>query len=221
MWFPEITRIAFFSNRFLWVYFIPTVLNAPQQHALVAAPLYSRAGITRCLGSSLVWKSYTSWGNEGFMKEGGFTTVRQVSSAHVYRQRKHPPSRQSKPEGRRLTDSDLFVKLRGSYWHCDFLSGSPCCFFGACSRKTLRRLLSLTSLSVMELGSVILTTGGSVLFFRLVNAGVGRLPVPEPARRNAWKWRNISSSFVHSLITAIWAVLWWVAIKMKLSIKIN
>ncbi|XP_013860645.1 TLC domain-containing protein 2 [Austrofundulus limnaeus] len=59
----------------------------------------------------------------------------------------------------------------------------------------------------MEFSSVILTTGSSVVFFRLVNAGVGRLPVPEPARRNVWKWRNISSSFVHSVITAIWAVL--------------
>lgn len=60
----------------------------------------------------------------------------------------------------------------------------------------------------MELGSVILTTGASVGVFRLVNAGVGMLPVPESARRNAWKWRNISTSFVHSVITAVWAVLW-------------
>ncbi|XP_029026356.1 TLC domain-containing protein 2-like [Betta splendens] len=59
----------------------------------------------------------------------------------------------------------------------------------------------------MELSSVILTTVGSVGFFRLVNAGVGQLPMPESARRNAWKWRNICTSFVHSLITAIWAVL--------------
>ncbi|XP_020495045.1 TLC domain-containing protein 2 [Labrus bergylta] len=59
----------------------------------------------------------------------------------------------------------------------------------------------------MELSSVVLTTGGSVGFFRLVNAGVGRLPIPETARRNAWKWRNIATSFVHSFITAIWAVL--------------
>ncbi|KAM4566062.1 TLC domain-containing protein 2 [Odontesthes bonariensis] len=59
----------------------------------------------------------------------------------------------------------------------------------------------------MELSSVILTTGGSFAFFRLVNAGVGKLPMPESACRNAWKWRNISTSFVHSFITAIWAVL--------------
>ncbi|XP_072318818.1 TLC domain-containing protein 2 [Eucyclogobius newberryi] len=59
----------------------------------------------------------------------------------------------------------------------------------------------------MELSSVILTTGGSVAFFRLVNAGIGQLPMPESARRNAWKWRNIATSFVHSFVTAIWAVL--------------
>lgn len=59
----------------------------------------------------------------------------------------------------------------------------------------------------MELSSVILTTGGSFGFFRLVNSGVSKLPMPESACRNAWKWRNISTSFVHSLITATWAVL--------------
>lgn len=62
----------------------------------------------------------------------------------------------------------------------------------------------------MELSSVILTTGSSVGFFRLVNAGVSKLSMPDSACRNAWKWRNISTSFVHSFITAIWAVLWWV-----------
>lgn len=59
----------------------------------------------------------------------------------------------------------------------------------------------------MELSSVILTTGGSVAFFRLVNTGVRSLPIPESAQRNAWKWRNIATSFVHSFVTAIWAVL--------------
>ncbi|XP_074498037.1 TLC domain-containing protein 2 [Sebastes fasciatus] len=59
----------------------------------------------------------------------------------------------------------------------------------------------------MELSSVILTTGSSVGFFSLVNAGVGQLPMPESACRNAWKWRNIATSFTHSFITAIWAVL--------------
>ncbi|XP_076832129.1 TLC domain-containing protein 2 [Brachyhypopomus gauderio] len=59
----------------------------------------------------------------------------------------------------------------------------------------------------MELDSVILTTGASVGFFRLVNCGFGKLPVPETAQRNIWKWRNVSTSFVHSLITGLWSVL--------------
>lgn len=59
----------------------------------------------------------------------------------------------------------------------------------------------------MELNSVILTTGSSVGFFKLVNYGLGKLPIPETARRNAWKWNNISTSFVHSLITGVWSVL--------------
>ncbi|KAM9853434.1 TLC domain-containing protein 2 [Aulostomus maculatus] len=59
----------------------------------------------------------------------------------------------------------------------------------------------------MELSSVILTTGGSYGFFRLLNSGVGKLSIPDSACRNAWKWRNICTSFVHSLVTAIWAVL--------------
>ncbi|KAM9801377.1 TLC domain-containing protein 2 [Neosynchiropus ocellatus] len=59
----------------------------------------------------------------------------------------------------------------------------------------------------MELSSVCLTTAGSYVFFRLVNNGVSKLPIPESACRNAWKWRNISTSFVHSLVTAVWGVL--------------
>ncbi|KAM4627156.1 TLC domain-containing protein 2 [Polymixia lowei] len=59
----------------------------------------------------------------------------------------------------------------------------------------------------MELNSVILTTAGSVGFFRFVNSGFSKLPMPDSACRNAWKWRNICTSFVHSLITGIWAVL--------------
>lgn len=60
----------------------------------------------------------------------------------------------------------------------------------------------------MELNSVLLTAGGSIGFFKLVNCGVSKLPIPETACRNAWKWRNICTSFTHSLITGIWAVLW-------------
>ncbi|TSN39314.1 TLC domain-containing protein 2 [Bagarius yarrelli] len=59
----------------------------------------------------------------------------------------------------------------------------------------------------MELQSVLLTTGASVSFFSLINRGFGQLHIPETAQRNVWKWRNISTSFVHSLITGIWAVL--------------
>lgn len=57
------------------------------------------------------------------------------------------------------------------------------------------------------MNSVILTAGCSVGFFKLVNNGFSKLPLPESACRNAWKWRNISTSFVHSFITGIWAVL--------------
>ncbi|KAJ8275503.1 hypothetical protein COCON_G00072550 [Conger conger] len=59
----------------------------------------------------------------------------------------------------------------------------------------------------MELSSVILTTGCSVGFFKLANTGMKSLPTPEAARKGAWKWRNISTSFLHSLITGVWAVL--------------
>lgn len=76
--------------------------------------------------------------------------------------------------------------------------------------QLFKSLIHKTNIAAMELSSVILTTGSSVGFFRLVNAGVNKLPMPESACRNAWKWRNISTSFVHSFITAIWAVLWWV-----------
>ena len=64
------------------------------------------------------------------------------------------------------------------------------------------------SQSTMELNSVILTIAGSAVFFRLVNNAVGQLPMPESACKNAWRWRNICTSFVHSIITGIWAVLW-------------
>ncbi|KAJ7995653.1 hypothetical protein DPEC_G00246810 [Dallia pectoralis] len=59
----------------------------------------------------------------------------------------------------------------------------------------------------MELNSVLLTTSASIGFFKLVNCGFGKLPIPESASRNEWKWRNICTSFAHSMITGIWAVL--------------
>ncbi|XP_062872975.1 TLC domain-containing protein 2 [Trichomycterus rosablanca] len=59
----------------------------------------------------------------------------------------------------------------------------------------------------MDLHSVVLTTSASVGFFKLVNYGLGKLPLPETAKRNTWKWRNVSTSFVHSFITGVWSVL--------------
>uniref|UniRef100_A0A8C9TR31 TLC domain containing 2 n=2 Tax=Scleropages formosus TaxID=113540 RepID=A0A8C9TR31_SCLFO len=59
----------------------------------------------------------------------------------------------------------------------------------------------------MDVHSVFLTTGGSVLLFRLLNSGLNRLYIPESARRNPWKWRNILTSFFHSLLTGMWSVL--------------
>ncbi|KAI1894018.1 hypothetical protein AGOR_G00129670 [Albula goreensis] len=59
----------------------------------------------------------------------------------------------------------------------------------------------------MDLSSVVWTVSGSVGFFKLVNCGLDSLAAPESARRNAWKWRNISTSLVHSLITGVWSVL--------------
>ncbi|XP_010863404.3 TLC domain-containing protein 2 [Esox lucius] len=59
----------------------------------------------------------------------------------------------------------------------------------------------------MELNLVLLTTSVSFGFFKLVNCGFSKLPIPESACRNGWKWRNICTSFTHSVITGIWAVL--------------
>ncbi|XP_072285609.1 TLC domain-containing protein 2 [Pyxicephalus adspersus] len=51
-------------------------------------------------------------------------------------------------------------------------------------------------------------TGASFVCFRWVNGSVNKLiPTPSSALRNPWKWRNIWTSFVHSLLTGIWALL--------------
>ncbi|KAL2094590.1 hypothetical protein ACEWY4_009309 [Coilia grayii] len=55
----------------------------------------------------------------------------------------------------------------------------------------------------MDIGTVL----GSVGAFKLLNATVTRLPVPHVVLRNAWKWRNISTSLIHSTLTGPWAVL--------------
>ncbi|OCT91519.1 TLC domain-containing protein 2 [Xenopus laevis] len=54
----------------------------------------------------------------------------------------------------------------------------------------------------------LLTVGASFACFRLLNGELQRLvPPPSSALRNPWKWRNIWTSFVHSLITGSWALL--------------
>ncbi|XP_013879571.1 TLC domain-containing protein 1 [Austrofundulus limnaeus] len=47
------------------------------------------------------------------------------------------------------------------------------------------------------------------LLFRAAHQLLQRLPVPKAARRDAfrsWKWRNLSVSMVHSLLTGTWAL---------------
>ncbi|KAM8976236.1 TLC domain-containing protein 2 [Pelodytes ibericus] len=53
-----------------------------------------------------------------------------------------------------------------------------------------------------------LLTGLSFAGFRLLNREIQRLiPAPSSALRNPWKWRNIWTSFIHSLLTGSWALL--------------
>ncbi|KAG8450768.1 hypothetical protein GDO86_003149 [Hymenochirus boettgeri] len=50
--------------------------------------------------------------------------------------------------------------------------------------------------------------GGSFTWFRLLNWKLDSLvPPPSSAQRNHWKWRNIWTSLVHSLLTGMWALL--------------
>ncbi|XP_047463482.1 TLC domain-containing protein 2-like [Mugil cephalus] len=60
----------------------------------------------------------------------------------------------------------------------------------------------------MDLKSTLLLVGASACSFRLLNSVV-RLPpsTVQPAPNKTWKWRNISTSLVHSLITGAGAVL--------------
>ncbi|XP_053313091.1 TLC domain-containing protein 2 [Spea bombifrons] len=54
----------------------------------------------------------------------------------------------------------------------------------------------------------VLLTGASFACFRLLNGKLQRLiPAPSSALRNPWKWRNIWTSFIHSLLTGTWALL--------------
>lgn len=49
------------------------------------------------------------------------------------------------------------------------------------------------------------------LLFRVVHRLLQRLPVPKVVRQDeyrSWKWRNLSVSMVHSLLTGTWALTW-------------
>ncbi|XP_067864315.1 TLC domain-containing protein 2 [Heptranchias perlo] len=59
----------------------------------------------------------------------------------------------------------------------------------------------------MDWNPGVLIVGGSFGGFKLINRGLEYLPAPESALRNIWKWRNTSTSVVHSVVTGIWAVL--------------
>ena len=53
-----------------------------------------------------------------------------------------------------------------------------------------------------------LVTGGGLVTFVLVNS-ITDILVPASAsntRQQRWKWRNVATSFIHSLITGIWAL---------------
>lgn len=59
----------------------------------------------------------------------------------------------------------------------------------------------------MDSNPALLIVGGSVAAFALINWAAGLLPMPESALRNTWKWRNICTSLVHSVVTGVWALL--------------
>lgn len=49
------------------------------------------------------------------------------------------------------------------------------------------------------------------LIFRVVHYLLQRLPVPKVVKQSdlhSWKWRNLSVSMVHSLLTGTWALTW-------------
>ncbi|GCB72676.1 TLC domain-containing protein 2 [Scyliorhinus torazame] len=59
----------------------------------------------------------------------------------------------------------------------------------------------------MEWNPGALIVGVSFGGFKLINRGLGYVPAPESALRNTWKWRNICTSMLHSVVTGIWSVL--------------
>lgn len=48
------------------------------------------------------------------------------------------------------------------------------------------------------------------LLFRVVHRLLQNIPVPKVVKQNdhSWKWRNLSVSMVHSLLTGTWALTW-------------
>lgn len=48
------------------------------------------------------------------------------------------------------------------------------------------------------------------LLFRVVHCLLQMLPVPKAVKQNdlSWKWKNLSVSMVHSLLTGTWALTW-------------
>lgn len=49
------------------------------------------------------------------------------------------------------------------------------------------------------------------LIFRAIHHLLQQLPVPKAVKQNdfySWKWKNLSVSMVHSLLTGTWALTW-------------
>lgn len=53
----------------------------------------------------------------------------------------------------------------------------------------------------------LLVTGASFVAFRGMHWGLRLLPAPGATAQDRWKWRNISVSLVHSLLTGSGALL--------------
>lgn len=49
------------------------------------------------------------------------------------------------------------------------------------------------------------------LIFKVIHRLLQRLPVPKVVKQDdwkSWKWKNLSVSMVHSLLTGSWALTW-------------
>lgn len=72
-------------------------------------------------------------------------------------------------------------------------------------RQTMEGLLSAVQLHPG------LAVAASSLAFRAVHGLLQALPLPKGVQRDdfrVWKWRNLSVSLVHSLLTGTWAISW-------------